>query len=90
MAMLGCEGELEATRRLSGQPGSGFSHTSGKAIDMTISWSGSLNVANAKLKTVAITNAQRSGENPALWPVGSSYGVKKLPSDPPHRSANGH
>ena len=65
-------------------------HTAGKAVDMTISWSGSLNVANAKAKTVAITNGPRNGENPALWPVGGSYGVKKLPSDPPHWSVNGH
>jgi len=65
-------------------------HIAGKAIDMTITWSGSLNVANAKRKTVAITGAPRSGMNQALWPVGSSYGVKKLPSDRPHWSANGH
>jgi len=57
---------------------------------MTISWNGSLNVANAKLKTVTIAKAPRTGENPALWPVGSSCGVKKPPSDPPHWSANGH
>ena len=63
---------------------------SGKAIDMTISWTGSLSVANARHKMVTITKAPRSGENPALWPVGSSYGVKKLPSDPPHWSTNGH
>jgi hypothetical protein len=57
---------------------------------MTISWNGSLNVANAKLKTVTIAKAPRTGENSALWPVGSSCGVKKPPSDPPHWSANGH
>ena len=65
-------------------------HIAGKAIDMTVGWSGTLNVVNAKHKTVAITGAPRSGMNPALWPVGSSYGVKKLPSDRPHWSANGH
>jgi hypothetical protein len=65
-------------------------HISGKAIDMTIKWNGSLSVANAKNKTVAITGAPRSGMNPALWPVGGSYGVKKLASDPPHWSVNGH
>jgi hypothetical protein len=71
------------------KPALNSNHVSGKAIDMTIRWSGSLNVANAKRKTVAITGAPRNGMNPALWPVAKSYGVTKLTSDRPHWSANG-
>ncbi|MBN3535398.1 peptidoglycan-binding protein [Sphingomonas pseudosanguinis] len=59
-------------------------HIAGTAIDMTISFSGTITVADGSGKSV------RVGSVAALNPVGASYGVLKLASDPPHWSANGH
>ena len=65
-------------------------HTEGRAIDMSISWSGTLNIKNAGGQVVAISAAPRSGDNARLQQVGRSYGVIKLVSDPPHWSEDGH
>ena len=65
-------------------------HAFGKAIDMSISWSGDLTIANADTSTTVITSAPRSGQNPDLHKVGATYGVIKLVSDPPHWSLTGH
>lgn len=65
-------------------------HTVGKAIDMTISWSGTLNLAQKNGTRKQIASLPRSGLNHDLWAVGGTYGVIKLPSDPPHWSATGH
>ena len=65
-------------------------HTQGLAIDMTITWAGTLQIKDA---TGAVKNigAPRSGRtNAALHTVGTSYGVIKLVSDPPHWSSDGH
>jgi hypothetical protein len=64
-------------------------HIPGQAIDMTISWSGTLSIAKKAGPTVAI-NAPHDGSNPKLHEVGASYGIIKLLSDPPHWSFNGH
>jgi hypothetical protein len=65
-------------------------HTQRLAIDMTISWTGTLNIANAQGKTVAISSQPISGENTDLIAVGATYKVIKLVSDPPHWSVDGH
>jgi len=65
-------------------------HMEGRAIDMTISWSNTLNVANAAGTIVSIPGSPRNGSNTALHAVGASYGVIKLLSDPPHWSEDGH
>jgi hypothetical protein len=65
-------------------------HEEGKAIDMTISWSGNLTITNGSGTPVNITTSPRSGTNPALHAVGASYGVVKLVTDPPHWSTDGH
>lgn len=66
-------------------------HISGKAIDMTISWNGTLNIARAGQRDSAqIRMGPRSGNNVELQRVGDTYGVKKLRTDPPHWSINGH
>ena len=57
---------------------------------MTIRWTGTLDVENAKGRIVVVSDAPRNGSNQALWAVGASYGVRKLASDPPHWSADGH
>jgi len=65
-------------------------HTEGNAIDMSISWIGDLVVAKGDGTTVTITSAPRDGNNASLQQVGSSYGVVKLVTDPPHWSIDGH
>lgn len=59
-------------------------HIDGTAIDMTIRWQGSILVKDAsgiERPAAAMTD---------LYPVGKTFGVLKLESDPPHWSANGH
>jgi hypothetical protein len=60
------------------------------AIDMTISWTGTLTIKNADGASVTITSTPRNGGNKELHAVGATYGVIKLISDPPHWSADGH
>jgi len=65
-------------------------HIQGEAVDMTISWSGILNIADANGVKHAL-GAPRSGEtNAGLHAVGATYGVHKLLSDAPHWSSTGH
>jgi hypothetical protein len=64
-------------------------HTEGRAIDMTISWTGKLNVKKKNGTLTAISSAPRSGLNTELRSVGKTYGVTKNPSDPPHWSTDG-
>lgn len=65
-------------------------HTEALAIDMTITWAGTLNIKDASGAVKAI-GAPRSGEtNTNLHRVGASYGVIKLVSDAPHWSNDGH
>lgn len=66
-------------------------HTEGTAIDMAITWEGDLTVVDAKGKQVRITMQPRTGAgNAHLQAVAASYGVRKLASDPPHWSIDGH
>lgn len=65
-------------------------HTQGLAIDMTITWAGTINIKDATGKVRAV-GAPRTGQtNGTLHSVGASYGVIKLASDPPHWSSDGH
>jgi D-alanyl-D-alanine dipeptidase len=65
-------------------------HTQGLAVDMTITWAGVLKIKDAS-GTVRSIGAPRNGkDNGALHTVGSTYGVIKLVSDPPHWSNDGH
>jgi hypothetical protein len=73
------------------QPAIASRHTQGLAIDMTITWQNNLAIVNGSGTTVTISSAPRDGAgNPDLHQVGSSYGVIKLLSDPPHWSSDGH
>lgn len=72
------------------EPALTSNHTKGLAIDMNISWSGKLRIANANGKVITISTSPRSGMNRTLWKVGATYGVFKLASDRPHWSYNGH
>jgi hypothetical protein len=71
------------------RPALNSNHTLRLAIDMTISWTGTLSIENARGNTVDIKSTPRSGQNGDLWKIGKSYRVLKLESDPPHWSADG-
>ena len=59
-------------------------HVQRLAIDATISWRGVISIVDAR--GVAHDCAKQED----LWPIGASFGVHKLPSDPPHWSSDGH
>ena len=65
-------------------------HTEGLAVDMTITWSGTLQIKDATGAVKSIGAPQSGNTNQALHKVGASYGVIKLASDPPHWSSDGH
>ncbi len=66
-------------------------HIAGKAIDMDITWTGTLNVKKKKKNgaVVEVPYAIDPNTNLKLHQVGESYGVKKHLSDKPHWSHNG-
>lgn len=67
-------------------------HNDGLAIDMSISWTGTVVVKDADGKLVEVTTAPRSGMNRQLKAIGASYGVKKFmggAKDKPHWSSTG-
>jgi len=68
-------------------------HISGTAVDMAISWSGTLSIARRDGLVVHIASQPCTGMNPELKAVGATYGVLKFvggASDMPHWSADGH
>lgn len=65
-------------------------HTQRRAVDMTISWSGALNIRDFNGQMHSIASGPRDGSNPELIKVGATFGVMKLVSDPPHWSDDGH
>lgn len=71
------------------RPALNSQHTRRLAIDMTITWSGTLSIKNGRGRTVDITSSPRTGQNGELHAVGQTYNVVKLVSDPPHWSADG-
>jgi len=64
-------------------------HIAGKAIDMTITWTGTINVKKKDGNEEALTFSTNANTNIALHKVGESFGVKKLKTDAPHWSFNG-
>jgi hypothetical protein len=64
-------------------------HILGLAVDMSISWTGTLALKDMQGKTVNLASP-RDGSHTGLHTVGAAYGVVKLLSDPPHWSDNGH
>jgi len=65
-------------------------HISGKAIDMTLTWTGELKIKNKAGTVVAVPWMANVNANTKLQDVGSTYGVKKLKTDAPHWSHDGH
>lgn len=64
-------------------------HITGDAIDMTITWAGTIKVKQKSGTETPITFTSNMMTNAALHKVGASYGVKKLTTDAPHWSLNG-
>ena len=65
-------------------------HTQRRAIDMTIGWQGTLTIMDFDGTAHRIAGGPRNGSHPGLIAVGKTFGVIKLPSDPPHWSDDGH
>jgi hypothetical protein len=65
-------------------------HIFGKAIDMSITWDGTLRIKKKDGIRKTIRTLPRTGYNHDLRAVGATYGVLKLASDPPHWSSTGH
>lgn len=73
-------------------------HVRGKAVDVSITWSGVLKIKDKKGKEHEIKTTPRHGGTPTepsgnkeLKSVAETYGVKKLlANDPPHWSENGY
>jgi len=68
-------------------------HTQKRAIDMNITWTGTLMVNNASGTAVTISSNPKTGMNSDLHTVGATYGVIKFVggnSDKPHWSNDGH
>ncbi len=64
-------------------------HIPGRAIDMDITWIGTLQVKKKDGTVVEVPYVSNPNANVKLHQVGESYGVKKLTSDKPHWSYNG-
>jgi len=65
-------------------------HSDRTAIDMSVSWTGTLAIENADGSVTSITSAPRDNDNVELHAVGSTYHVIKLVNDKPHWSDDGH
>ena len=65
-------------------------HISGNAVDMDIRWSGDLRVKTKDGGAVTIRFVPDVNVNTRLHEVGASYGVRKLVTDAPHWSDDGH
>lgn len=65
-------------------------HISGQAIDMTITWKGTLAVKVPGREQAEIVTGPRNGKkNRQLHRLGREFGIKKLLKDAPHWSHNG-
>jgi hypothetical protein len=65
-------------------------HNAGLAIDMSLSWSKTIEIMNARGDAVKISALPRNGLNKQLIAVGKTYGVQKFRGhDDPHWSDNG-
>jgi len=65
-------------------------HIAGKAVDMNITWIGTIKVKDKTGAEIQMTYNTDPNANTALHNVGATYGVKKLTTDAPHWSVDGH
>ncbi len=84
--------DMVAGYKIVAKPSLTSRHTEKLAIDMTISWSGTLSIEQVDGTTISIATTPRTGENADLIGVGAGYGVVKatFSGDPPHWSSDGH
>lgn len=82
--------EMVAGFELIHQPSPKSLHLSGTAIDMKITWTGTIDVKKKDGSKVSIPYMSDVNANTDLHTVGASYGVIKLTNDKPHWSYNGH
>ncbi len=82
--------EMEALFAIKFEPSLSSRHIEGKAVDMQIKWGGTIIVKNANGIRIEISGPGDGANNRALHQIGASFGVHKLPSDPPHWSSDGH
>jgi hypothetical protein len=71
------------------QPSLTSNHIDGRAVDMTIGWTGTIEVKDKTGRPHQLGAPRNGADNRELHAIGASYGVKKLLSDPPHWSDNG-
>ena len=67
-------------------------HNEGRAIDMSITWTGTVTVKDANDKLIEVKTSPRSGMNRQLKAIGATYGVHKFiggARDKPHWSSSG-
>lgn len=89
-ASLKAAQDMVATYNIAYAPALNSRPIQGLAIDWDITWSGTLNIKNASGTNVSIDTPRSGFTNSQLWDIGVSYGVKKLISDQPHWSSDGH
>ena len=65
-------------------------HTPGKAIDMDITWKGTIKIKKKDGTEESVVFMEDVNKNTKLHGVGASYGVNKLATDAPHWSLDGH
>jgi hypothetical protein len=65
-------------------------HVPGTAIDMTITWIGTMMIKKKDGSEESILFMSDVNKNTKLHSVGATYGVKKLATDAPHWSSDGH
>jgi len=64
-------------------------HIAGQAIDMTLTWKGTITIKKKDGSPVPVPFMDDVNKNTMLHSVGASYGVLKLATDEPHWSFNG-
>ncbi|HTL53679.1 MAG TPA: peptidoglycan-binding domain-containing protein [Planctomycetota bacterium] len=64
-------------------------HCEGRAIDLTLTWPGDIEVKDTTGRAVAVRGSPRNCNHPTLHAIGATYGVLKLVRDTPHWSDNG-
>jgi hypothetical protein len=71
-------------------PALNSNHIAGKAIDMDITWTGTIQIKKKDGTSESVTFMSDVNKNVKLHAVGASYLVKKLTTDAPHWSIDGH
>jgi hypothetical protein len=71
-------------------PALNSNHIAGKAIDMVITWKGTIKIKKKDGKEESVDFMDDVNANAKLHAVGASYGVYKLTTDAPHWSFDGH